>query len=69
VTGLPPQRLLTYFPELERLAHKTIFGSDWPGVPTIKKNVDAIRRLPLSDRAKAQLLGGNAARILKLTEH
>lgn len=67
ITGLPPQRLLTYFPELERVAHKTIFGSDWPGIPDIKKNIDTIRGLPLSDRAKEQILGGTAVRILKLT--
>ena len=66
IAGLPPQRLLTYFPDLERVAAKVLFGSDWPSVPTIKKNIEAIRGLPLSDRAKEQILGGNAARILKL---
>ncbi len=66
IAGLPPQRLLTYFPELERVADKVLFGSDWPSVPTIKKNIEAIRGLPLSDTAKARILGGNAAQILKL---
>jgi predicted TIM-barrel fold metal-dependent hydrolase len=66
IAGLPPQRLLTYFPDLERVADKVLFGSDWPSVPTIKKNIETIRGLPLSDEAKAQILGGNAARILKL---
>ena len=66
IAGLPPQRLLTYFPELERVADKVLFGSDWPSVPTIKKNIETIRGLPLSDKAKDQILGGNAARILKL---
>lgn len=67
IAGLPPQRLLAYFPELERVADKVLFGSDWPSVPTIKKNLETIRGLPLSDRAKEQILGGNAGRILKLT--
>lgn len=66
IAGLPPQRLLTYFPELERVADKVLFGSDWPSVPTLKKNIETIRGLPLSDKARAQILGGNAARILKL---
>jgi predicted TIM-barrel fold metal-dependent hydrolase len=66
IAGLPPRRLLTYFPDLERLAPKVIYGSDWPGVPTIRENVEAIRALPLSEAARIAILGGNAARILKL---
>ena len=64
VSGLPPHKLLDYFPELERLADKVIFGSDWPGVPGIKANIEAIRALPISEEAKAKILGENAARIL-----
>jgi predicted TIM-barrel fold metal-dependent hydrolase len=66
IAGLPPQRLLTYFPELERVADKTLFGSDWPSVMAAKKNIETIRGLPLSENAKEAILGGNAARILKL---
>ncbi len=64
IAGLPPQKLLDYFPELERVADKVIFGSDWPGMPYIRRNIETIRRLPLSDEAKTKILGGNAARIL-----
>ncbi|MFQ6111390.1 MAG: amidohydrolase family protein [Nitrospinota bacterium] len=66
VSGLPPKRLLTYFPELEKLSHKTVFGSDWPGAPGIRKNIEDLRALPLSEGAKERILGGNAAKILKL---
>ncbi|MFQ5898787.1 MAG: amidohydrolase family protein [Candidatus Methylomirabilia bacterium] len=66
IAGLPPQRLLIYFPDLERVADKVLFSSDWPSVLLIKKNIETIRGLALSDRTKAQILGGNAARILKL---
>jgi len=33
---IPPKTLLTYFPRLDEIAHKTLFGTDWPGpgVPT-----------------------------------
>lgn len=66
IAGLPPRRLLTYFPDLERVSDKTLFGTDWPSVPTMKGNVEAIRTLPLSDEAKTRILGGNAARLLGL---
>ncbi len=64
ISGLPPQKLLSYFPELERVADKVIFGSDWPGMPYIKRNIELIRGLPLKEETKEKILGGNAARIL-----
>ena len=67
ISGLPPQRLLDYFPELERVADKVIFGSDWPGMPHIKRNVEIIRGLALEEETKEKILGGNAARILGIS--
>ncbi len=66
ISGLPPQKLLDYFPELERIPDKVIFGSDWPGMPHIKRNIEIIRGLPLKQETKDKILGGNAARILGL---
>ena len=66
IAGLPPQKLLTYFPELERLADKVIFGSDWPGMSHIGRNIQLIRDLPLKEETIDKILGGNAARILGL---
>lgn len=66
ISGLPPQNLLSYFPRLEKMADKIIFGSDWPAVPGIDRNLDAIRALPVSEEAIIQITGGNAARLLKL---
>ena len=39
ISGIPPKTLLKYFPRLEEIAEKTLFGTDWPGpgVPDIKK--------------------------------
>jgi len=67
IAGLPPQKLLHYFPELERVADKVIFGSDWPGMPDIKRNIEIIRGLPLKAETKDKILGENAARILGVT--
>jgi predicted TIM-barrel fold metal-dependent hydrolase len=57
--------LLKYFPRLEEIAHKTLFGTDWPGpgVPDIKKNLDEFRALPLSDRFQQQILSKTALTI------
>lgn len=67
IAGLPPRKLLDYFPELPRVADKIVFGSDWPGIPgTVGENLAAMRALPLSDAAKDAILGGTAARLLRL---
>ncbi len=58
ISGIPPKALLEYFPRLEQIAHKTLFGSDWPGpgVPDIRKNLDDFRALPLSPAVQQQIL-------------
>ncbi len=66
LSGLPPGRLMGYFPELARNTEKTIFGSDWPGMPAIRENMEAIARLPLPPEGVERILGGNAARLLRL---
>jgi hypothetical protein len=66
VSGLPPAKLMTYFPELPRLTEKVLFGSDWPGMPRIRQNMEEIGRLPLPAEGVERILGGNAARLLGL---
>jgi predicted TIM-barrel fold metal-dependent hydrolase len=64
VSGLPGKKLLEYFPELERAADKVVYGSDWPGNPYLRRNVEAIESLPLKAETKEKILWKNAARIL-----
>jgi predicted TIM-barrel fold metal-dependent hydrolase len=66
LSGLPPAKLMTYFPELDRNTEKVLFGSDWPGMPRIRRNMEAIGRLPLPAEGVERILGGNAARLLGL---
>ncbi|MDX9788131.1 MAG: amidohydrolase family protein [Desulfobacterales bacterium] len=69
ISGLPPKKLLDYFPGFERLSHKVIYGSDWPGVTNLVDNVQAIKNLPIKEESKIRILGENAATILKLPHH
>lgn len=68
ISSIPPQNLLKYFPKLEDLADKVLFGSDWPapGVPGMRANADKVAQLPLSDEAKRKILCENAARLYPL---
>jgi predicted TIM-barrel fold metal-dependent hydrolase len=68
VTGLPPRDLPRHFRDLERLADKLIFGSDWPAMPkSVAHNVEALGELGLSAAALEKILYRNAARLLGLT--
>lgn len=64
LSGLPGKKLLEYFPEMERLADKIVYGSDWPGNPSLRRNVEAILALPLKAESKEKILWRNAARVL-----
>ncbi len=65
ISSIPPSSLLKYFPRLEEIAHKTLFGSDWPGpgIVDIRRNLDDVSALPLSDRARQRIFGGTALEI------
>lgn len=65
ITGLPPQKLLEYYPELDRFSHKFVFGTDWPSV-NVANNIELIRSLPVSREAVDRILGENAEKILCL---
>lgn len=67
ISSVPPRRLLDYFPWLERVADKTIFGSDWPGpgVPSMAENIEAFYELPLDETLKRKILRENALRLFQ----
>jgi predicted TIM-barrel fold metal-dependent hydrolase len=62
ISGIPPKTLLKYFPRLNEIAHKTLFGTDWPspGVREIKNNLDDFRALPLTEDTQRQILSRTA---------
>jgi len=66
ISGLPPENLLKYFPEIEKIEKKVIFGSDFPSTGHVKDQIDKIRSLPVKDSLKKKILGDNAKKVLKI---
>jgi len=64
LSGLPPKRLPDYYAgfDLNELASRWIFGTDWPGVPGTAQNATAVADL-LDDHVAVGVLGGNALRV------
>jgi predicted TIM-barrel fold metal-dependent hydrolase len=65
ISGIPPQKLMEYFPRIEDIAGKVLWGTDWPGpgVPEIKGNQEKFLALPLREETKRKILYDNAARL------
>ncbi|MEZ4411822.1 MAG: amidohydrolase family protein [Gemmatimonadales bacterium] len=65
LSGIPPARLLEYFPRLTDISHKTIWGTDWPspGVHDLRKNLDAFRALPLPPEVQRAILSETSLRL------
>jgi len=66
LSGIPPKRLLEYFPRLGELGEKLLWGTDWPspGVTSMRKNVEDFLALPLSESVKVATLRDNPERLL-----
>ena len=65
LSGIPPAKLLEYFPRLEEIAGKCVWGTDWPspGIVSMRRNVEQFLALPLGETARRAILYDNAARI------
>jgi len=69
VSGIPPSKLLEYFPRLEELGSKALWGTDWPspGVRDLKQNLDQFRELPLDPSTQRRILSENSLRLFPET--
>jgi predicted TIM-barrel fold metal-dependent hydrolase len=61
VSSIPPRSVLRYFPRLAEVAHKVLYGSDWPapGVRSMGDNLREFRSLPLPEETFRQILETN----------
>jgi len=68
LSGLPPRKLPEYYArfDLDRLGWKFIFGTDWPGVPGIRVNAEAVASLGFAPETLAAILAGNARYVYRL---
>jgi predicted TIM-barrel fold metal-dependent hydrolase len=68
LSGLPPRRLPEYYARVNwnRLVPKMIFGTDWPGIPSIAANARAVAELCPDDETRRLVLAGNAERVYRL---
>jgi predicted TIM-barrel fold metal-dependent hydrolase len=65
LSGLPARNLPRYFPDYKRLVDKMVFGSDFPGLPSVRENIVEIQRLFGLEDART-VLWENGARLLGL---
>jgi hypothetical protein len=57
ISGIPPLKLLDYFPRLAEIGDRVLWGTDWPspGVRDLRENLDQFLALPLSDDLKTKI--------------
>src|SRR5437868_8746452 len=68
VSGIPPLKLLEYFPRLEEIGDRVLWGTDWPspGVRDLKVNLDQFRTLPLSIEMQDKITRTNPLRVFPI---
>jgi uncharacterized protein len=62
LSGIPPTKLLDYFPRLSEIAPKTLWGTDWPspGIKDLRQNLDQFLALPLSPEHQKAIVSSNS---------
>jgi hypothetical protein len=66
LSGIPPRKLLEYFPRIGELRDRVLWGTDWPspGIESMRANADQFLALALPDDFKVAALQSNAASLL-----
>jgi len=65
VCGIPPQRLLEWFPRLPEIEDRVLFGSDFP-VLTAERWMKDFDTLDLKPEVRQKILLDNAKKLLNL---
>ncbi len=69
LSGIPPKKLLDYFPRLPELDDRVLWGTDWPspGIKDLRQNLDQFQSLPLSDEMKHQITCTTSLKVIPAT--
>lgn len=64
-SSVPPSKLLEYFPGLEKIRDRVLYGSDWPGpgVRDLGAHLRAVRTLPLQSETLDKILVENPLKV------
>jgi predicted TIM-barrel fold metal-dependent hydrolase len=65
VSSLPPKSIPKYFPRLQEIADKVLYGSDWPapGVRSMARNLAEFMALDLPADSKRKIVADNARKL------
>ena len=57
ISGIPPRKLLEYFPRLDEIGDRVVWGTDWPspGVKDLRENLEQFLALPLDEALKTMI--------------
>jgi predicted TIM-barrel fold metal-dependent hydrolase len=57
ISGIPPKKLLEYFPRIEEIGDRVVWGTDWPspGVRDLRENLEQFLALPLAPELKERI--------------
>jgi len=68
VSSIPPAKVMEYFPRLEDIADRALFGTDWPApmVPSMRANFEQFSKLNLSAEAFEKITRQNARKLFQL---
>jgi uncharacterized protein len=68
VSSIPPSKVLEYFPRLEDIADRALFGTDWPApmVPGMRANFEQFSKLNLSAEVFEKITRLNASKLFQL---
>jgi predicted TIM-barrel fold metal-dependent hydrolase len=66
LSGIPPLKLLEYFPRVQEIGDRVVWGTDWPspGVESMRRNVSEFMSLECTAEFRRAVLQDNAARLL-----
>lgn len=66
LSGIPPKRILEYFPELDRVGDRVLWGSDWPSSPPPSRLIAEMAALGLDPGLLRAVMWDNAAELFEI---